>query len=86
MFDASENVASKAGNLDLTQTFRSHDCAKRFGKVCGAFIRYVANGHVAHGQENSRDEVEANVQMEHYRPFQIVKKKLDKLFVSRHLI
>ena len=79
-----KKVAEKIGKKTLTDVFRARIYIKRAGSNYEQYRREVSNGYVSRSREAPYDIVEANRQMEFYRPVVQFKKKAEDERGSQH--
>jgi len=71
--DGSDATDINLGKEALMEAFGARIYMKRAGRKCDEFRRYVHNGYVMGSREYPSGITEASLQMEHYRPVQIIK-------------
>ena len=75
-----------AGKKALTDVFRARLCIRRSGGMHEQFRRDFSNGYISRSREQPMDLVEANRQMEHYKPILTSRRKTGEAAGSQHLL
>ena len=70
----------------LTEIFWAGSCVKRVGRRHAQFLYRFRNGHVNRSREHAHQSVEANHQMECYKPLVAFRKKPEDENGTQHLL